>query len=77
MASIITHIVSFKYTPSTSETEKALIGSSFLSLRDTCLRNGKKYILEVTGGANNSKEGQTKGYEVSCSLSEAEAEQVD
>lgn len=69
---IITHIVSFKYTESTSQAEKELTGSKFLAMKDSCERNGKKYILELTGGANASPEGLNDGFEVSPGVSMAD-----
>ncbi|GAA5940648.1 Dabb family protein [Sporobolomyces koalae] len=60
---MITHIVSFKYHPTVSSAERHLVASSFLALQSRCLNErGEPYLL-VTGGANNSHEGQTKGFD--------------
>ncbi|GAA5921945.1 hypothetical protein JCM3775_003429 [Rhodotorula graminis] len=61
----ITHIVAFRYKPTTLDSEKHLVASSFLALQDLCVLEpgtDERYVA-VTGGANNSSEGQTKGYE--------------
>lgn len=59
----ITHLVSFRYKPSTSSAEKHLVASSFLALQDQCTLHDRPYV-SVTGGANNSSEGADKGLEV-------------
>lgn len=68
--STITHFVAFRYKATTSDTEKHLVGSSFLALQDQCEhpQRGGQY-LTVTGGRNNSPEGFAKGFEVrACTL---------
>ncbi|ORY70783.1 stress responsive A/B barrel domain-domain-containing protein [Leucosporidium creatinivorum] len=77
---IIHHIVSFAYNPDVSSAEKALIGSRFLALKDTCLSpsdNKTPYILEVTGGSNNSPEGAAKGFDHSFVVTFATEEDRD
>ncbi|GAA5876844.1 hypothetical protein JCM16303_006306 [Sporobolomyces ruberrimus] len=61
---IITHIVSFKYKPTTSPAEKHFVASSFLALQSRCVdqQEGKNYIA-VTGGKDNSPENAANGYE--------------
>ncbi|GAA6038430.1 hypothetical protein JCM8097_007646 [Rhodosporidiobolus ruineniae] len=59
---LITHIVSFRYKPSTSDAERHLVASRFLALQDQCELKGERY-LSVTGGKQNSPEGLGKGYE--------------
>jgi hypothetical protein len=58
------HIVLFKYKPTTTPVEKQWIATSFLGLKNTCERDGSKYILSIDGGLNNSTEGKTQGMEV-------------
>ncbi|SCZ89237.1 BZ3500_MvSof-1268-A1-R1_Chr1-1g01049 [Microbotryum saponariae] len=85
---LITHIVSFTYAPTVSSSEKHLIASSFLALKERCVlpRNfyadtqaesdeaktvgvegetldGGRYIVECSGGCNNSPEGFSRGFE--------------
>lgn len=75
---VVHHIVSFAYMADVSSAEKALIGSRFLALKDTCLSpSDSKYILEVSGGGNNSPEGAAKGYEHSFIATFASEEDRD
>ncbi|GAA6062660.1 hypothetical protein JCM10212_000560 [Sporobolomyces blumeae] len=61
---IITHIVSFKYNATSSDSEKHLVASSFLALQDSCLDpQTQRPYLAVTGGRDNSPERLAKGFE--------------
>ncbi|KDE09510.1 hypothetical protein MVLG_00409 [Microbotryum lychnidis-dioicae p1A1 Lamole] len=84
---LITHIVSFTYAPTVSSSEKHLIASSFLALKERCALpkdfyantqaeaesdearvegetlDGGRYIVECSGGCNNSPEGFSRGFE--------------
>lgn len=76
---VVHHIVSFAYNAEVSSAEKALIGSRFLALKVTCLSpsDNQPYILEVSGGRNNSPEGAAKGYEHSFIATFASEEDRD
>lgn len=75
---VVHHIVSFAYNADVSSAEKALIGSRFLALKDTCLSPSKAaYILEVSGGRDTSPEGAAKGYEHSFIATFASEEDRD
>ncbi|TNY22589.1 hypothetical protein DMC30DRAFT_348812 [Rhodotorula diobovata] len=72
----ITHLVSFRYKPSTSSAEKHLVASSFLALQDQCTLHDRPYV-SVTGGANNSSEGADKGLEHAFVLTFSSLEERD
>ena len=63
----IIHIVHFGFSSSVSSQEKRDIADRFLALKETCTsaKEGKKYIVDVKGGTNNSPEGMAHGLEVS------------
>jgi len=62
----IIHIVHFAYKATCDAGTKADIADKFLKLKQTCLnKDGKPYILDITGGKNNSTEGVSEGLEVS------------
>lgn len=61
---MITHIVHFAYKPEIASNERQLLASRFLLLLESCQRDGQPYILSLTGGKQNSKEGVDKGLEV-------------
>lgn len=69
----VTHIVAFAYDQAASNAEKHLIASSFVALKDSCQiqraqggeQRGETYIVDITGGAQNSPEaGPGQDYEV-------------
>ncbi|KAM0753021.1 hypothetical protein T439DRAFT_354482 [Meredithblackwellia eburnea MCA 4105] len=74
---IVTHVVHFGYKPDISATEKHLIASKFLALEETSLVDGRKYILSLTGGTNNSKEGFANGLEHTFVLTFGSQEDLD
>ncbi|KAG8997741.1 hypothetical protein FRB94_014036 [Tulasnella sp. JGI-2019a] len=59
------HIVSFKYTSTTSESAKMTVAQAFLALKTECISRstGRPYIVSLQGGRNNSREGFDKGLE--------------
>ncbi|KAK4497919.1 hypothetical protein PRZ48_010574 [Zasmidium cellare] len=57
----ITHIVLFKYRSNITWTDFESHFSSFSSLKDRCLRNGKPYMLSMRMGKNRSWEPHSKG----------------
>ncbi|KAG8995224.1 hypothetical protein FRB94_009333 [Tulasnella sp. JGI-2019a] len=59
------HIVTFKFTSSTSESSKLSVAKAFLALKTECVSpsTGKPYILSLNGGRNDSKEGFDEGLE--------------
>lgn len=61
---MITHIVHFAYKPEVDLSTRHLLASRFLLLLESCKRDGKPYILSLTGGKQNSTEGVDKGLEV-------------
>lgn len=60
MAPVI-HIVLFKYSPSVSWIELEKHFREFAALRDTCLKNGKPYMISMRMGKNTSWENFHKG----------------
>ncbi|KAN0063751.1 hypothetical protein ACQY0O_003801 [Thecaphora frezii] len=59
-----THIVSFRYRPDVSASQRSTVLSRFLALGSTCLdAEGKRYILDISGGANDSPEGMGKEFD--------------
>lgn len=45
-------------------TYNLVVSNEFIKLIENCLLEGNKYILKISGGKNNSKEGINKGFEV-------------
>jgi hypothetical protein len=66
----VIHIVHFQYNRSACDAAtKADIADRFLKLKQKCLnKDGKPYILDITGGTNNSPEGVAEKLEVSAYL---------
>lgn len=64
--SLITHVVAFRYSSTTSAAERSLIASKFVALQDSCklANTDDKYILSLSGGAQNSMEGMDKKFDV-------------
>ncbi|CAO1616687.1 unnamed protein product [Sympodiomycopsis kandeliae] len=60
-----THIVSFSYPTTTTESTRSEAYTKFLALKDECkLQNGSKYILNIQAGKKNiSPEGMGKGFD--------------
>lgn len=73
---LVTHIVALAYDQSASNAEKHLIASSFIALKDLCRLKaqedgveGENYIVDITGGAQNSPEpGPGQAYHVGSIL---------
>lgn len=61
----VTHIVAFKFPPSTSKGIADDLLEEFLALKSHCLNDGKGYIVDIIGGRNMSIEGMGKDYDVS------------
>lgn len=67
----ITHIVSFKFSPNSSDSERETLYSSFTALKQKCVRkredgSEQPYILSFIAGTKNiSPEGFDKGFDVS------------
>ena len=59
----IRHIVVFGYKAGVPEEKKAEIATRFLALKDLAKRNGKTYIVSITGGKAISKERFDQGLE--------------
>ncbi|ORX40947.1 stress responsive A/B barrel domain-domain-containing protein [Kockovaella imperatae] len=57
----VKHVVAFK---SPSEDKRTLMVQGFLDLKDKCERDGKKYIVSITGGKQHSPEGKDLGMDV-------------
>lgn len=69
----ITHIVSFAYKENTPWETKTKLKEDFFELKESCLLPhgnefgsdaGKKYIVDIIAGAQNSEEGLDKDFEV-------------
>ena len=58
------HIVGFKYKPTVTQQQKTEVMNRFLALKQQCKRDGKTYIVSLTGGdCTQSLEGLTSGFE--------------
>ena len=65
MSGQVVHLVMFKYR---SDEEGIEVARRFQALATECLnKDGKPYIVSLTGGVNNSTEGFDKGLEVRVS----------
>jgi hypothetical protein len=53
----IQHVVIFRYKPNVSAATKAEFGRRFLALKSEARRNGRPYIVNITGGHAISREG--------------------
>lgn len=54
---IVRHVVLFRYAESVSEREKEEIKQHFLKLKNTCIHEGKPYIVSIESGEQISGEG--------------------
>jgi hypothetical protein len=63
-ASVVKHIVAFRYRPTVTPEQKTDVLSRFLALENECTRDGRPYILSIVGGdCTQSLEGLTGGFE--------------
>jgi len=60
---LIRHIVLFRYTGTTTDAQKEEVKTRFLALQQLCKRDGKRYIVSIDTGSNNSGEGADQGLE--------------
>lgn len=60
---LVRHIVLFRYASNVSAFQKNQIKARFLNLKNTCLRNGKSYIVSIEAGSQNSFEDADQGLE--------------
>ncbi|KAL1412624.1 hypothetical protein Q8F55_000371 [Vanrija albida] len=60
-AMTVLHIVGFKVA---NATELPDISRNMLALKDSCVRDGRPYILDVRGGRQSNKEGHDGGVQV-------------
>ena len=54
---LVRHIVLFRYKDNVTGDQKIEIKKRFLALASECNRNGKRYVLSIETGAQNSGEG--------------------
>ncbi|WP_082930510.1 Dabb family protein [Rhizobium bangladeshense] len=57
------HFVALRYERNVDASIKAEIAERFKALKNTSMRNGKPYIMSITGGDGISKEGFDQGFE--------------
>ncbi|MBX5046254.1 Dabb family protein [Rhizobium lentis] len=57
------HFVALRYERNVDDSVKAEIAERFKALKDISTRNGKPYIISITGGDGISKEGFDQGFE--------------
>ena len=60
---MIQHIVVFRYKTDVPAEKKAEIATRFLALKNLARRNGRPYIVSISGGKAISKEGFDQGLE--------------
>jgi len=60
---IVRHVVLFRYAENLDPKTRVQITNQFLALQNTCLRNGKPYLLSIEVGDQNSGEGANQGLE--------------
>lgn len=60
---LIRHIVLIRYSPAVTDAQRQAAIERFMSLKETELRDGKPYILDIEYGEQNSGEGADKNYE--------------
>ncbi|MDR0253142.1 MAG: Dabb family protein [Brucellaceae bacterium] len=60
---IIRHIILMRYSPEITEAQRQATIQRFMSLKETELRNGKPYIVDIEYGEQNSGEGADHNYE--------------
>lgn len=64
LGSVITHVVAFRYHPSTTQQQRTEVLKGFLSLEHECARDGENYIVSLIGGdCTGSPEGLTAGFD--------------
>lgn len=66
---MITHIVLFGFRPEVSAEEQRALTDEMLSFKDKCFREGtqERYIINVSGGRNETAEGAANGLSHSVS----------
>lgn len=62
-AGLVRHIVLFRYASNVTAFQKNQIKARFLNLKNTCLRNGRPYIVSIEAGSQNSFEQADQGLE--------------
>ncbi len=60
---LIRHIVLFRYTDTVTPRQKEEVKARFLALKDLCRRSGKRYVVSIETGAQNSGEGVDQNLE--------------
>ena len=63
VSAAVQHVVAFKFKPGTSEAARTDFVNGFYNLRGLSKRNGRPFILSITGGSAISKEGFDQGFE--------------
>lgn len=60
---LIRHIILIRYSPEVTEAQRQATIERFMSLKETELRNGKPYIVDIEYGEQSSGEGADQNYE--------------
>jgi len=60
---IIRHIMLFHYRPEVSDAQRTAMLQRLMSTKDTALRNGIPYIVEIIAGEQNSHEGLGQSFD--------------